>query len=130
MKVSFDFDHTLSTYEAQKLAYLLLQDGVEVYVCTARNSSEDKVIASWENADLFKVTDYLGIPRENIIFTGYDDKYPYLEKAGIDVHLDDDNMVIVSINKNSKLKGIHYLRSDWKDQMQKVFRDHDKHIEF
>lgn len=130
MKVSFDFDHTLSTYEAQKLAYLLLKAGVEVFVCTARDSNQDKKIATWENADLYRVTDFLGIPRENIIFTGYEDKRPYLEKAGIDVHLDDDNMVITSVNKSNKLKGVHYLRPDWKILMQKVFSDHDKHIEF
>ena len=70
LKVSFDFDHTLSTLPMQELAYKLVQEGVDVYVCTARYSDADKGLVRWDNSDLFSVTDHIGIPRSNIIFTG------------------------------------------------------------
>ena len=114
-RVSFDFDHTLSTLEAQCLAYSLIQLGVEVWVCTARCASEDKMYDNWGNEDLFSVTDSLDIPRNRIIFCNYEEKRPFLEAEGFIWHLDDDNMVVRSLNR-SFVKGIHCLQKGWLDK--------------
>lgn len=114
-KVSFDFDCTLSEIAVQKLAYTLIQNGIEVWVCTARASSEDKMYDNWGNEDLFKVTDSLKIPRNRIIFCDYEEKRPFLEAEGFVWHLDDDNLVIRSL-KHSFVKGIHCLQKGWLDK--------------
>lgn len=118
-RVSFDFDHTLSNVEMQRLAYTLIGLGVEVWVCTARCSSEDKMYDNWGNEDLFLVTDSLKIPRNRIIFCDYEEKLPFLEAEGFIWHLDDDNVVIRSL-KHSYVKGIHCLQKGWLDKCIKL----------
>lgn len=128
LKVSFDFDHTLSTLPMQELAYSLLQAGVDVYVCTARYSDANKGLVKWDNSDLFAVTDHLGIPRSNIIFTGYLGKTQYLTEIGATMHLDDDYLTIRDLNKKSSVVGVHYLNPNWSDKVTKILQEHDKFI--
>ena len=83
-KVSFDFDGTLTEKIVQDYAKSLIKKGFEVYVCTFRTKEyNDKLFkivdkSTPANADLYLLTDRLGIKRENIIFTEdeADDKYP------------------------------------------------------
>ena len=91
MKVSIDFDGTLSTKKGQQIARDHLMDGDDVHVLTARPEDGGYVWAGTKhenNDDLFEVTDELGIPRDKIRFTNYDYKWQYLN--GFNVHYDDD----------------------------------------
>lgn len=118
-RVSFDFDHTLDKLDVQHLAYNLIQLGIEVWVCTARHSNENKLVDSWGNEDLFLVTDRLGIPRDRIIFCNYEDKRPFIEAERFEWHLDDDFMVINSL-RDSFVPGIHVLQKGWMDKCIKI----------
>lgn len=91
VKVSFDFDGTLDQEEVQVYAKQLLEEGVDVYICTYR------VEKDWDCTDINKIKNKLGI-KNNTIFTGYKLKLPFLK--GFVWHLDDletevaDNWII------------------------------------
>ena len=127
LKVSLDFDGTLSTLPVQRLAYELIQQGVAVYICTARFQAGEKKVG-WDNSDLFEVADHIGLPRENIIFTGYMSKTQYLVENDITIHLDDDYMTVKDLNEKSQVIGIHYLNPDWSSKITEHLAGYDKHI--
>lgn len=95
LKISFDFDGTLSEIPMQNLCKKYIEIGAEVYVTTSRSTGMEKGI-NFENKDLFEVTDKLGISRKNIIFTNYADKYTFVKD--FDLHFDDDELEIDLIN--------------------------------
>lgn len=105
LKISFDFDSTLSEPEMQELALKYLQVGIEVFVTTSRTEFHNGL--RFSNSDLFEVTDRIGIKRENITFTSYDDKYKFVKE--FDIHFDDDEIEIRLINEHpSKCIGFLY----------------------
>lgn len=106
MKVSFDFDSTLTTAPVQALCKKFLDLGAEVFVTTSRATMMygNKPI---NNDDVFQLTDMLGIDRENIQFTEHDDKYKFVKD--FDLHFDDDVEEIFLINQyQGKCIGLLY----------------------
>lgn len=95
LKISFDFDQTLSELPMQELAKKYIKLGAEVYITTSRAKYKDGL--EYNNSDLFEVADKLGIKRENITFTNYDDKYKFVK--AFDIHFDDDEQEISLINE-------------------------------
>lgn len=94
MKISFDFDGTLSQLAIQELAKVHLTFGHEIWIVTARTSS-----SNW-NFDLKIVANNLGIPHERIHYTEGSYKWQFLEDNGFDIHFDDDYMEIETARKN------------------------------
>lgn len=93
-KVSFDFDATLSRSSVQAYAKELVQKGFEVWIVTLRfeNPSLDPLFGSeYNNDELYRIADEIGIKRENIVFTGLVDKGEYFSKNDDFIfHLDDN----------------------------------------
>jgi hypothetical protein len=105
MRVSFDFDNTISEVKMQELAKKYLELGTDVFITTSRASKIKN--APLPNKDLFDVAESLGIKKENIKFTEYEDKYLFVKD--FDVHYDDDEMEIDLINRfPSKCIGFLY----------------------
>jgi hypothetical protein len=95
MKISIDFDHTLSEKQVQNLCRKFLKLGAEVWVVTSRSM---KVLGKdTNNDDVYQVTDGLGIPRERVLFTAYEDKYSFVKD--MDMHIDDSYDEIFLINQ-------------------------------
>ena len=88
MKVSFDFDGTLSRTDVQIYAKSLIDNGIDVWICTSRLEPSKAHREDW-NDDLFLVSDKLKIPREKIIFTNLTDKSQILKDHNFIWHLDD-----------------------------------------
>lgn len=95
MKVSFDFDSTLSESFVQDLA-MLIGCSYELFVTTSRRPIDCN--------EVYAVSDKLMIPRENVRFTTFEDKYLFLD--GFHIHFDDDPYEIDLINRKTKCKGI------------------------
>jgi len=105
LKISFDFDSTLSTLSMQVIAKKFIELGAEVFVVTTRGKKINGKLLN--NDDVFEVTDLLGIERKNIIFTQYEDKYSFVKD--FDLHFDDDLQEIFLINQHpSKCIGLLY----------------------
>ncbi len=120
MKVSFDFDNTLSRLDVQQYASELLSRGIEVFICTARFDPEHAPRYDW-NEDLFLVSDSLGIKRENIIFCGMSDKYEFLKDKDFVFHIDDDNIELSFIRTETNIKPIFlFANKEWKSDCEKA----------
>ena len=96
MKISIDFDSTLTEKPMQELAKKFLAHGIEVFITTSRGT-EMYGGTKLDNSDVFQLADELGIPRENITFTNYEDKYTYVKD--FDLHFDDDDTEIFHITE-------------------------------
>lgn len=124
MKVSFDFDNTLSRKDVQRFAKELVSEGVEVWIITSRISDEqskleytcnytlDRVFKS--NKKLFRVADNVGIKREHITFCNFAPKIDFIKNNNFLFHLDDDSDELWEI-KNSKdpCLPINVNHQDW-----------------
>lgn len=103
LKVSFDFDNTLSESAMQSLCKKYIELQADVYVVTTRSA---KAI---NNNELFEITDRLGIKREHITFTNYQDKYLFVKD--MDLHYDDSFEEVFLINEHPS-KCIGFLFED------------------
>lgn len=132
MKVSFDFDNTLSRKDVQVFAKQLVDDGHEVWIVTSRFSDEEAKERNWhwilgQNQNLFNVANECGIKLENIHFTCGQPKYLFLENKYFIFHLDDDDIELMDIlesNKfvDSKCFPVHVDHFEWKETCQKYFK--------
>ncbi len=105
MKISFDFDGTLSEPHIQSVAKRAIEDGHEVYITTARFKNSMPFV----NFDLFKIADNLGIRQDRIRFTDGRIKNDWLE--GFDVHFDDSEDQLYEMRHIYGLKLMH-VRED------------------
>lgn len=110
IKVSFDFDSTLSKPEVQKLAKFLIDTGVEVWITTSRFGNGKEPYSNW-NDDLYLVAKKVGIKKENVIFCQMSDKWKLLSDKNFAFHLDDDEIEVELINENLEMDGIWYYES-------------------
>ena len=116
LKISFDFDSTLTEKPMQELAKKFLAHGIEVFITTSRGT-EMYGGTKLDNSDVFQLADELGIPRENITFTNYEDKYTFVKD--MDAHFDDDSHEIFLINEYPS-KCIGFLFEEKNKQNQQV----------
>lgn len=114
MKISFDFDNTLSRGDCQRLAETLKNMGHEICITTTRRTSGCGVM--FDNTDLFEVADCLGI--NDICFTEGENKKNYLILRGVNLHIDDDrfeldllkdtDVIPVKVNSSFWIKKVMY----------------------
>lgn len=108
MKVSFDFDSTLSKQSVQDYASELFRRGIEVHIVTSRFKEPGIANTNEEyNYDLFSIAIRCMIPYGRIHFTNgvYKSEF-FKENPDFVFHLDDDYMELKSIQKNTKVKAI------------------------
>lgn len=91
-RYGFDFDGVLSKPVYQFLAEYLIGLNKQVFVITKRDSDN--------STQLYQITDKLGIPRENIVFTANAHKSPFTAKFDLDYFLDDQQNNIDDINQH------------------------------
>jgi hypothetical protein len=114
MKISFDFDSTLSKVGVQKFCFDLIQKGYDVWITTSRVKQFNGAIHYHD--DLTLVATSMGIPENKIHFTNAEFKSSYLAINDFTVHIDDDFFELKEIEK-TKVKGIDVNEIDWKEQV-------------
>jgi hypothetical protein len=82
IRVSFDFDDTLTTANGQQLAQRHVSLGDDVYIVTARQQSN--------GASVYEMAQKLRIPKQNVYFTGGRDKWQMLKRLRIDKHYENN----------------------------------------
>lgn len=97
MKISFDFDDTLTTAKGQEMALNELKNGNEVLILTARQERDSKPV--------YELADKLGIAHSNVHFTNGQDKWKYIIRYGIDKHIDNNQEQIDKIRKFTTAEG-------------------------
>lgn len=103
MKVSVDFDDTLSRKYVQEYVSELIDKGVDVWVVTARydENHKYKFPSNPTIEDLWEVVDNLSIPRWKVRFQCNERKYKYLKGSNFVFHLDNDEDEIRLLNSYS-----------------------------
>lgn len=99
-KISIDFDDTLSTPKGKELAIKLIDEGNDLHIVTRRNKND--------SAEVYKVAEEVGIPKENIHFTGGELKYKTLQQIGVDSHIDNNPDELNAIKENTKINAIKF----------------------
>ena len=132
MKVSFDFDSTLSRKDVQVLAKDLVSEGHEVWIVTSRFSDEAAKEKKWhwiegQNQRLFDVAEECGIKKENIHFTCMESKSLFLEGKGFIFHLDDDDIELMDIlesNRSAQNKcfPVNVDHFEWKETCRNILK--------
>ncbi len=123
-KVCFDFDSTLDKPHIQDFAQSLIKKGFDVWICTTRHDDNSLVKFHWSknsNDDLYKISDKLDIPRDNIKFMNGDDKWGFIQNMDFIFHLDDDWHEINHINSKTKTIGIScFGNKNWKQDCKNL----------
>ena len=125
MKVSFDYDGTLSLPHVEEFAKELVEKGYEVWVVTSRVSEEDSVLHPWggtdRNKDLWESCKRVGIPEDRVKFTSFADKIEFLEGMGFLFHLDDDLYELITIMESKdKCQPLNVGHFEWKENCLEV----------
>jgi hypothetical protein len=125
MKVSFDYDGTLSLSHVEEFAKELVDKGYEVWVVTSRVSDEDSVLHPWggtdRNKDLWESCKRIGIPEDRVKFTSFADKIEFLEGMGFLFHLDDDLYELITIMESKdKCQPLNVGHFEWKENCLEV----------
>lgn len=128
--VSFDFDGCLSLPRVQDYCKELIFKGYEIYVTTFRYNQMLKHLypSKPHNNDLYEVTDRLGIPRENIVFTNNKPKSLYLVESNCLFHIDDEIGAVTDIANNTKLHSVDVTKTDWKKNCEIFLREYHASI--
>ena len=92
MKVSIDYDDTLSTPRGKDLARRLISEGKDVYIVTRRNESMGSAV--------YAVAKELGIPRDRVHFTNGFLKWKTIRRLNIQTHYDNNQNEIDKIKEN------------------------------
>ena len=134
MKVSFDFDSTLSRSDVQRFAKELVAAGHEVWIVTSRISNEqskleytsnytlDRIYKS--NKKLFRVADNVGIKREHIIFCKFAPKIDFIKNNNFLFHLDDDSDELIAIwQSTDTCKPINVEHAEWEPDCRKILNN-------
>jgi hypothetical protein len=99
MKISFDYDDTLSTKRGMELAKKLIDDGNSLYIISARNDKEG----------MLKRADELGIPHSRVYATGSNkSKVEKILELEIERHYDNNSDVIKDLGS----KGEKFFTTD------------------
>lgn len=94
MKVSFDYDDTLTTDKGKELLKRRQQQGDEIFIITARRRS----------VEVIDFARQYGI--NHIYFTAGADKWKTILELNIDVHYDNNAEQIKKIQENTNARGI------------------------
>lgn len=94
MRISFDYDETISTKKGGDLAKQLIADGNEVYIISARNLKVGMI-------DRAKS---IGIYVSKVYATGSNEnKISKIKELNIDIHYDNNSDVIKQLGSKGKL---------------------------
>lgn len=129
MKVSFDFDSTLSRKDVQKFAKELVGEGHDVWIVTSRFSTEEAKSKGWwwiekNNQELYEVAKQCGIPEEKIVFTHMVDKIEFLKGKGFLFHLDDDDIELMNIlDSEDSCHPLNVEHFDWENNCREIIKN-------
>lgn len=102
MKISFDFDGTLSESYIQVLAKSLIDSGNDVWIITSRGiffgEMDKETYLRTFNRDIVQVCDEIGIGLSKVIITGGSLKFNYYLEGKFDLHFDNDWEEVLEIN--------------------------------
>lgn len=98
MKVSFDYDDTLTTQQGIDLLQSHIAQGDEVYIITRRRKSF--------NEPVYQLAKEYGIPKSKVYFTNGEMKWKTILELGIELHYDNNPDELELIDENTDCETI------------------------
>ena len=111
IRISFDFDDTLSLPSVQKVAKELIELGFDVIIVTSRRSDG-------ENSDIEEVLQDLGV--DLVFYTEYNLKFTHLQKLMCDIHIDNDRNELIHLSRFSDIVGVDVTDESWEYQLKNL----------
>lgn len=128
MKISFDFDSTLTRPDVQEFAKQCIESGHEVWLVTSRQDTESALQRGhhWvehQNNQLFEVAEQVGIDANRIVFTSHQPKIEFLAGKEFAIHIDDDieELLDIKISKDPCV-GVNVEYFEWKEITEKLLK--------
>lgn len=123
MKVSFDFDGTLTRLDVQRYARLLNRMGLEIHIVTARHKAHD--LDKNDHQDLWMVANKVGILDRNVHFLNCADKSKFFIKEDNDFifHVDDNWFTVDDINEHTDVTSVCVLDEGWLMKCDELIKD-------
>jgi hypothetical protein len=121
---SFDFDDTLgASEELQQFCRQFIEQGHNVKILTRRY--EQGATKEDEHTWVYLLAKELGVKTENVHFTNRKWKYEFVDKLGINFHIDDDFNDYYYILNQTKCVPILFkdpaqFQVDWKNVLQNM----------
>lgn len=110
-KISFDYDETLTRKNIQDIAKQYVDEGIDVYVISARHNIEP----------IYKISDKLGIPRDNVFAMGSNKgKLDKIKELGIEEHYDNNEDVVNSLGTIGKLVKLAETYNDYPEAVKEA----------
>ncbi len=123
MKVSFDFDSTLTVEVVEDLAKRLVKEGHEVWIITSRHEFADLSGNKVDNTELFLLALEIGISKKCIHFCNGKNKSEFLKDKGFLWHLDDDIIELSFIRTDTDVFPVwRWSGNDWCNQCLDLIR--------
>ena len=94
MKVSFDYDGTLTTQQCKDLLKSHIAQGDEVYIITRRRKAFDEPV--------YDLAKQFGIPKSRVYFTNGAMKWETILKLAIELHYDNNPDELELIDENTE----------------------------
>jgi hypothetical protein len=129
LKVSFDFDSTLSREDVQDFTKDLVKRGFDIWITTSRIDTESALENGWwwiksQNEQLYEVAEECGIKKENIQFTNMKDKIEVLKNKNFLFHLDDDEVELDLIKaSNDSCIPVWVELKNWKEICENIIKN-------
>ncbi len=117
MKVSFDYDGTITRPSVYKYISKLISKGIIVDITTSRGSSTD-------NKDIYKLRNELGIRCIN--FTNGFDKVDCIKNLGYLFHVDDSRIELGLLTETNIVPICVFNNPNWEDECNKVIENYGK----
>jgi len=130
IKISIDFDSTLSRKDVQGFVKELVKDGYQIWIVTSRFDTETALKNGWywvktNNNELYDVAEECGISTHQIKFTCAEDKIKYLEGKGFVLHLDDDAEELMGIlESDDDCKPVNVEHFEWKETIKDILNNY------
>ena len=125
MKVSSDYDSTASKKYIRKYLKSLVEQGIEVHIVTSRFEDVSNYNFPCSHDELFRHAEWIGILKENIHFTNFEDKSKFfLKNPDFIWHIDDDEKEIAAM-KLDKTNTIPILVDwgEWQKECNKLINE-------
>lgn len=98
MKISFDYDGTLTNERGREIALKAIEEDHDVYIVTARTDNRMRPV--------YELAEELDLDDDHVINTSNADKWRAIAEHEIEIHYDNNEEQVKKINERTTASGV------------------------